>query len=347
MAPNVAARLPTLGDDDVNTGSYRPLPLLGAADRMENEPVRGMYAFNVWPRVAPRERDDPQPRLESVFEPRMLIPGEHEIASKRTPRQRRGLLHERGCIVGPGEREHAEGTCVRDRCRELRPAADRRLYERLLDAQQVTDGRSHRPTLFGPRIRTLLGTQPRCDSGPPQEPPKGSPARKGEGQQTREIERRWRCRGARDRQDGCAEKKPPRWHQPGPEADRREDEGPSCQSADQRVGSVRRVRRAATRRDLAQGQATDHTDRRRTQRKAATTETVHGRVRASIAEQCHACPPATRLAPRLSGRLIEDEYATVVRVACVRECHPRFSRGCETSPGGFRNRATAGRGGAR
>ena len=64
VAPNVAARLPTLGDDDVNTGSYRPFPLLGAADRMENEPVRGVYAFNVRPRVAPRERDDPQPRLE-------------------------------------------------------------------------------------------------------------------------------------------------------------------------------------------------------------------------------------------------------------------------------------------
>ena len=92
VAPNVAARLPTLGDDDVNTGRYRPFRLLGAADRVENEPVRGVYPFNVRPRVAPRERDDPQPRLERGFEPRMLIPGEHEIASKRTPRQRRGFL---------------------------------------------------------------------------------------------------------------------------------------------------------------------------------------------------------------------------------------------------------------
>src|SRR6185436_11104557 len=51
VAPDVAASLPTLGDDDVNTGIYRPFCLLGAADRMENEPIGGVHAFNVRPRV--------------------------------------------------------------------------------------------------------------------------------------------------------------------------------------------------------------------------------------------------------------------------------------------------------
>ena len=73
----------------------------------------------------------------------MLIGGENQIAAKGTIGERRRLANHVSCGIGPRQRQHAEPSGIRDRCRQFGHRHHRRLDDRLLNPEQFADRRSH------------------------------------------------------------------------------------------------------------------------------------------------------------------------------------------------------------
>jgi len=145
LAPHVATSFPALSDDDVDPGRHHLPSLLGASDRVQHEAAGRVNPLDVRPWITPGERDDAQPSLEHLLESPMLIPFEHEVPSDRSARRVCGLSHSTRGISNPRKGEHAESAGIRDRSSELRYCrrADWRLNNRMLDAQQVGQRRTH------------------------------------------------------------------------------------------------------------------------------------------------------------------------------------------------------------
>ena len=110
----------------------------------------------------------------------MLIPGEDEVATERTARHRGRLTDKGSCVRRPRQPQHAERPCVRDSGHKPRHGRrpDRRLDERMLDAQEVADRWPHSATLRdAARDSDLVGREPLGWASVRECPPGGDPSR--------------------------------------------------------------------------------------------------------------------------------------------------------------------------
>ena len=93
--------------------------------------------------ISPEQRHDPQTGFQGLVEATMLIGSENQIAAKGTIGERRRLANHVSGGSGPRQRQHAECAGIRDGCRQFGHRRHRRLDDRLFNAEQLTDRRSH------------------------------------------------------------------------------------------------------------------------------------------------------------------------------------------------------------
>ena len=89
----------------------------------------------------------------------MLIGGENQIPAKGTVGERSRLTNHVSGRCRPRQRQHAECPGIRDGCRQFGNCRHRRLDDRVFDAEQLTDWRSHQYLLLvhsGPQNRGIL-----------------------------------------------------------------------------------------------------------------------------------------------------------------------------------------------
>ncbi len=97
----MAARLPALRDDHVHATSDCAPGLLGAADRVHDEPSGVVHHLDVALWIALEERDDPQARRKSLIDATVLIRVQREVAAKRTIGQRRRFTDHSSRVIHP------------------------------------------------------------------------------------------------------------------------------------------------------------------------------------------------------------------------------------------------------
>jgi hypothetical protein len=143
----MATRLPALRADGVDTGIGKPLRLLGRRHRADHERAGGMHSVHVGAWVSPGERDDARSGCERRLETLLRRPLEQDVDVERL---RRTGLHvvEHGRHVfrlRPAQRDGPERPGLGDRRGEGRHGrtADRRLDDRHVDPEQVTERRAH------------------------------------------------------------------------------------------------------------------------------------------------------------------------------------------------------------
>jgi len=139
---HVAARLPSLRDDHVDTASHGAPCLLGAADRVHDEPSGVVHRVDIAPGVAPEERHDPQARRECLIDAAVLIEGENEVPGKRPVGERSGLTDHLSGVIGPPQPQRAEATGIRDRGGQAGIDRQRRLDDRVFNAEQLAHRRA-------------------------------------------------------------------------------------------------------------------------------------------------------------------------------------------------------------
>jgi hypothetical protein len=132
LAPDVAARLPALRDDDVRAGGLGTPCLLGGRDRHEDRRAAGFRAGSQRRGVAPEERDDARACGERLVEALLHRPFEHEV--HRNVRIAHGS-HGRRDVGRPRGRDRPEPARACDGEREGRVVGDRRLHDRHVDPQ--------------------------------------------------------------------------------------------------------------------------------------------------------------------------------------------------------------------
>ncbi len=137
LAPHVPAGLPALRDDHVRAGRDCPPCLLGAADRVHNDPPGGVHRLDVAAGIPPHERDDPQAGLEGLVKAAVTIFGENQVAAERPRGQRRCRTNAGSDVSGPRERHHAERAGIRDRRGQLGNVGHGRLDDRLLNPEHL------------------------------------------------------------------------------------------------------------------------------------------------------------------------------------------------------------------
>ena len=149
LAPDVTARLKALGHHDVDPGIPRPSGLVGAPDREDHECARGVRVAQVWTvgrQRGPEERDDTRLAGSSravARRPRWsrcrtrLMPNGRSVRSRVS----RSVLRI-SSSESQGQPEHPKPAGVRDRGRERSAPdpPDRRLHDRHLDPEGVTEG---------------------------------------------------------------------------------------------------------------------------------------------------------------------------------------------------------------
>jgi hypothetical protein len=143
----VPARLPALGDDDVDATLGCVLRLGGAAGRERGDRTGSMDDIEVRRGIAPEERDDPDTRSEGDLDAFVLRLADDQVDPERPVGRRSNLGDRDPLLVGRHPRlgHHPEAAGRGHRCREGRhgEAADRRLDDRVVDADEPRRRRLH------------------------------------------------------------------------------------------------------------------------------------------------------------------------------------------------------------
>jgi hypothetical protein len=95
----VAARLPALGDDDIDAGRDGPSSLVRRPDRVEVQRLAGMDAVARRVRIAPERRENRYPLLQAGVEQTVDREGEHEVDPECAVRQFADTAHAPYCLV--------------------------------------------------------------------------------------------------------------------------------------------------------------------------------------------------------------------------------------------------------